>query len=128
MTPTYFALASLDGKVTCLCPALKGKQVVITERKAKRSAKQNNRYFALLTVAANEMGYLRAEDLHEDIARKLIPLPEIIPGVPRRERTPKMNTKEFAAYADRVEMFLRIDLGVDLSDWDAETARIEGFA
>ncbi len=128
MIPTYFGQVSAEGRLILDCPALRGKAIMVTERKAKRSAKQNNFYWALLTVAARELGFTDVQELHDGLAGKLLALPELVPGIPRRRRTPKLNTKEFTDYCERCESFLRVDLGVDLSDWDAETARIEGFA
>ncbi len=126
MVPTYFAKAGPDGRVTALCPVLAGKAVVITERKAKRSTQQNARYFGLLASAAPELGYDSVEELHEGLAMALLPLPPIVPGIPRRRRTPKLNTKEFSLYTDAAERMLR-DMGCDLSEWDRQTAIMEGL-
>ena len=117
--PTYVARVADDGRLATSCPVLAGRLVVIRERKAQRSTQANNRYWALLTVAARELGYDAVDDLHEGLALKLLPLPSVIPGVPRRKRTPKLNTAEFAAYCEAVERFL-IEMGVDLSEWQEE--------
>lgn len=124
MGPFYYAIVRRDGTLSAQCPALAGQTVVIRERKAQRSVQANARYWALLTVAARELGYDDVEELHEGIAQKLLPLPTLADGLPRRRRTPKLNTKEFAEYTDAVERFFRMELNLDLSGWEemAETA------
>jgi hypothetical protein len=126
MVPTYFVTVAADGSLQTRCPALAGKAAVITERKAKRSVSQNSRYWALLTAAGRELGYDDIEELHEGLALKFLRLPPLAPGVDRRRRTPKLNSKDFAEYADACERFLRQDLGCDLSDWDRQTAIMDG--
>lgn len=96
--------------------------ISVAPKKAKRSVQANRRYWSLLTIAARELGYDDIEELHEGIAMKLLPLPTLADGVPRRRRTPKLNTKEFAEYTDAVERFLMMDLGIDLSGWETEAA------
>lgn len=116
MVPTYFARVDDNGRLATTCPVLAGKLVVIRERKAQRSTKQNARYWQLLTIAARQIGYDDIEELHEGIASKLLPLPELVPGIARRRRTPKLNTAEFADYTTAAERLLQ-DMGVDLSEW-----------
>lgn len=117
---TYYARVGPDGRIPVTCPALAGCEVVIRARKAQRSVQANARYWALLTVAARELGYDSVEELHEGIAQRLLPLPELVPGVPRRKRTPTLNTAEFQDYTDAAERFFTIDLGLDLSGWREE--------
>lgn len=119
MTPTYCAKVAPDGRLAVRCDALAGKLVVIRERQARRSQSQNARYWGMLTVAAKELGYDDVDELHEGCAMKFLAQRELAPGLLRRKRTPKLTTAEFCAYADAVERFFRIDLGVDLSEWDA---------
>lgn len=120
MTPTYYGHVRPDGTLALRAPALAGKDVVVRERKAQRSIQANARYWAMLTIAAREIGYETVDELHEGLAMKLLPLPELVPGVPRRRRTPKLNTKAFAEYTDACERFLRVELGVDLHGWEEE--------
>ena len=91
----------------------------------KRSNDANRRYWALLTVAARELGYDDPEELHEGLALKFLALPpKALAGLlPRRRSTKSLNTEEFTAYMDAVERFLIMDLHLDLSDWALEMAR-----
>ena len=90
----------------------------------KRSNQANRRYWALLTVAARELGYDDVEELHEGVAMKFLGVqPDERTGLPRRLRTPKLNTAEFAAYMDTVERFFIVDLHLDLRDWALEMER-----
>lgn len=98
--------------------------VSVMPRKAKRSMQANRRYWALLTVAAEELGYDSVEELHEGIAMHLLRLPELVPGVPRRRRTPSLNSAEFKEYTDAVERFLQMELGVDLTGWEQVEASV----
>lgn len=102
-------------------------EVVVRRYKSKRSLAQNSRYWALLSVGADALWGDRslAEDLHEEIAHLLLALPKCEKtGLRRRMRTPKLNTHEFTVYMDLVTDKL-IELGADLSSWDAETAQME---
>lgn len=116
--PAYYGKADATGKLVVDCPALAGRYVVVRERKAIRSVEANRRYWALLTVAARELGYDDVEELHEGVALKLLPLPSLADGLPRRRRTPRLNTAEFSEYVDAVERFCRMELKLDLTDWD----------
>jgi hypothetical protein len=90
----------------------------------KRTSPQNRRYWALLTVAAHELGYDDPEDLHEGLALKFLGLPpDERTGLARRRRTPKTNTKEFSDYCDAVERYFLNDLHLDLSGWQDEAER-----
>lgn len=126
-SPSYFATVAANGALTARCPALAGCDVVIRERKAQRSTRANSRYWGLLTAGAKELGYDDVEELHEGIALKLLPLPQLVPGIARRRRTPSLNTKEFAEYQDAAERLLR-QMGCDLEEWDEQTAIMEGTA
>lgn len=112
------ALRSLAGKRL---------ELVLREYKSRRSAKQNARYWALLTVGAISLWEDPSlkDDLHEEVAHLLLGLPPCPKtGMRRRKRTPRLNTREFAEYTDRVAMKL-VELGADLSAWDDETERTE---
>lgn len=94
--------------------------ITVAKRKAKRSVQANRRYWALLTVAARELGYDDIEELHEGVAYKLLKQAPLVDGLPRRKRTPALTTAEFADYVEAVERFFRVDLGIDLSGWERE--------
>lgn len=105
-------------------------EIVIRPYKAKRSGAQNRRYWALLTVGARALwgDPSESETLHEEVAHLLLALPVCEKtGLRRRQRTPKLNTQEFGDYMELVAMKL-IELGADLSEWDAESERIERAA
>lgn len=107
---------------------LAGAEAIVTIRKKvnRRSLPQNARYWALLTVAAESLWGDRSlkDALHEEIAHLLLGLPPCPKtGLRRRQRTPKLNTKEFTTYMDQVVDKL-IELGADLSAWDEETRRV----
>lgn len=102
-------------------------EISVRQYKSKRSHAQNARYWALLTVGAISLWEDPSlkDDLHEEIAHLLLGLPPCPKtGLRRRQRTPKLNTAEFTVYMDRVADKL-IELGADLSDWDAETQKVE---
>lgn len=131
------AVVSADGARLILGPderpflvALAGQSVEIRQKREQRTSAQNRRYWALLTVAADSLWGDRSqvEELHEDIAYELLKLPsDARTGGRRRMRTPKLNTKDFGAYMDRVVDKL-IELGADLSEWDDEQRRMEEAA
>ena len=94
--------------------------------KARRSTAQNARYWALLAVAATSLwgDPSDKDNLHEEIAHLLLALPPCPKtGLRRRRATPSLNTREFAEYTDLVADKL-IELGADLSSWDAEAERV----
>lgn len=98
-------------------------EVIVRLRKSKRSLQANARYWAILTCAAESLGWDDVEGLHEALAQKLLALPPCEKtGLPRRMRTPKLNTQEFSAYSDAVIREL-IDLGADLTDWESHAER-----
>lgn len=95
-------------------------------RKSTRTGAQNARYWALLTVAALDLwGDPSLKDtLHEELAHALLGLPPCPKtGFRRRQRTPRLNTRDFARYTDLVADKL-VELGADLSAWDEETTRV----
>lgn len=114
--PVHYALVKRDGTLHTICSLFAGKTVEIRERKSKRSVAANRRYWALLTLAARDLGYDDVEELHEGVALKLLRLPEIVPGVPRRRRTPALNTQEFTEFVDGAERLLT-NMGANLTGW-----------
>lgn len=96
-------------------------------RAFKRTLKQNNRYWALLTVAADSLWEDRSmkDSLHEELAHMYFGLPPCPKtGVRRRRRTPGTDTPEFGQYMDWAVRKLT-DLGADLSKWDEEASKVE---
>jgi hypothetical protein len=116
-------------KLEAAYPRFAGERVELELRawKSKRTSAQNARYWALLTVAALDLwGDPSLKDtLHEELAQLLLGLPPCPKtGLRRRQRTPRLNTKEFARYTDLVADKL-VELGADLSGWDEEITRQE---
>lgn len=104
--------------------------VEVRRHKRKRTGRQNSRYWALLTVGAVSLweDASMTDALHEEIAYLLLKLPDCPKtGLRRRMRTPKLNTEEFGRYMDMVANKL-IELGADLSTWDAEVEKQERAA
>ncbi len=100
--------------------SLKGKfvEVIIRQQRTKRSNQANRRYWALLTVAAKELGYDDPEELHEGVAMKFLRIhDEERGGLMHRRRTPNLDTAEFAEYVNQAERFFVIDLHLDLSEF-----------
>lgn len=110
------AVATFEGQLV---------EVIIRKWKAKRSTRQNSRYWALLTIGAKELGYESAEELHEGVAATVLALPpNERTGFPRRKRTPSLDTQEFGEYMEAVERVL-VKAGANLSGWDREAERME---
>lgn len=108
----------------------KGVEVVVRVAQSLRTSAQNRRYWALITVGADSLWGDRSEKerLHEEVAHLLLGLPACEKtGLRRRMRTPKLNTAEFARYTEDVSHKL-VELGADLSEWDAEEQRMERAA
>jgi hypothetical protein len=104
-------------------------EMIVRKRRTRRSNQANARYWALLTVAAREIGYDDPEDLHEGLALKFLRLTDDEKtGLPRRQRTPKCSTSEFADYTDKCERYFVNDLHLDLTGWSDECDRLQGAA
>jgi hypothetical protein len=122
LTQTRSERARLDRHLRTL--AGQDVELVVRPWKAQRSSAQNRRYWALLTVAAESLGWDGPEGLHEEVAHLLLPLPPCPKtGLRRRRRTPKLQTGEFARYTDDVARVL-VDFGADLSAWDETAERL----
>ena len=106
-------------QVATLLRGLAGRtvQIRIGLHKSPRSVPQNRRYWAMVQVAAESLGFTPA-DLHEAIAWKLLREPDDLRlgTTPRRKHTPKMNTQEFVDFATAAEQLL-MEYGADLSAW-----------
>lgn len=96
--------------------------VKIRAEKRQRTLKQNARHWALMTVAAKSLWEDPSEKdtLHEELAHLYFALPPCPKtGMRRRRRTPDANTKEFAEFHEWCVDKL-IELGADLTEWDAQ--------
>ena len=89
---------------------------VIRKRRTKRSHQANAFYWAaVVTPLAEHLGYER-DELHEVLAMRFLRIEDCpITGVPRRKRTPKTDTAEFADYVERC-IRLAAELGVLVED------------
>lgn len=92
-------------------------QIRIGLHKSPRSIPANKRYWSMVQVGAESLGFTPA-DLHEAIAWKLLREPDDLRlgTTPKRQRTPRMNTQEFVDYSNAAEQLL-IEYGADLSAW-----------
>jgi hypothetical protein len=83
--------------------ALAGKHVELTikKRRTKRTDPQNRFYFGVVVkLLAEHCGYER-DEMHEALAMRFLRIEDCpITGAPRRKRTPKTDTQEFAQYLD----------------------------
>jgi hypothetical protein len=93
---------------------LEGKDVeyVIREKKTTRSTQANRYYFGVVVKLLGEHCGYDADDMHEALAMKFLRIEDCpVTGAPRRKRTPKCDTKEFAEYVDAC-IRLAAELGV----------------
>ena len=93
-------------------------QIRVGLHKSPRSIPANKRYWAMLQVAANSLGYDTTAELHEACAWHLLREPDDqrVGTTPRRQRTPRLNSQEFVDYTDAVQRLL-LEHGADLSAW-----------
>lgn len=70
----------------------------------KRSLQQNNYYWFVMTLVANELGYDSAEEVHE--AMKLLFLMDMTKKLPFVKSTTKLSTAEMSYYMDRVFRYI----------------------
>lgn len=80
--------------------------VKITERKPIRSLSQNDRYWAMLEVLGDYLGYT-SEELHELLKFKYLTHQKEIAGQPIQvtRSTADLTTEEFVEYNNNVERF-----------------------
>ena len=87
-------------------------EVIIRKRKSQRSSQQNRYYFGCVVKLIGEYCGYDTDDMHEALAMKFLRIEDCpITGAPRRKRTPKTNTAEFANYVDQCIRF-GAELGV----------------
>lgn len=95
--------------------SLAGERVTLTVERyhPQRTNRQSRYYFGVVVkLLAEHCGYDDLDEMHETLAMKFLRIDDCpITGVPRRKRTPKTNTKEFAEYLDQC-IRLAAELGV----------------
>lgn len=100
-------VASLEGK---------GVEVIVREHKPHRSSKASRYYFGVVVKLLSDYTGYEPEEMHELLAMKFLRTEDDpITGAPRRLRTPKLNTPEFATYVDQCIRFAA-ELGVVVPD------------
>ena len=97
-----------------------GWAVEIKEHKAKRSAEANRRYWAILAQIAED-GWIEgrrysAEVWHEFAKRRFIGVIDGPGGISIAESSSRLNTKEFADYVQKVEVWAATELGITLTE------------
>lgn len=97
---------------------LAGKRVdvLIRPHREQRTTRQNRYLWGVVyALIAEHCGY-EVDELHEALAMKFLRIEDDpLTGSPRRKRTPKTNTAEFAAYLDQCIRFAA-ELGVVVPD------------
>jgi len=98
--------------------ALAGKhvEIILRKRKTMRTSPQNRFYFGVVVkLLAEHCGYER-DEMHETLAMRFLRIEDCpITGAPRRKRTPKTDTEEFARYLDSC-IRLAAEFGVVIPD------------
>lgn len=111
-------LGSEDDLRAAYLSTLVGKRVdiLIRPHREQRTANQNAYYWsAVVELLAEYCGYEK-DEMHELLALRFLRIEDDpITGSPRRQRTPKTNTAEFAAYLDQCIRFAA-ELGVVVPD------------
>ena len=93
--------------------------VTLTRQTTPRSLSANARYWSLLHVGADALGYDSPTDLHESCAMHLLRIEdEPLLNTPRRRSTRTLDTAAFSQYMDAVARLL-VEYGADLTDWQA---------
>jgi len=120
--PVFLATIDARGRLTYERPIEFGRwlgllsgqrvEVVVRKRRTKRSDRANRFYWsAVVGPLADHLGYEK-DELHEVLAMRFLRIDDCpLTGVPRRKRTPKTNTAEFADYVERC-IRLAAELGV----------------
>lgn len=70
----------------------------------RRSEEQNNYYWAILRIIANETGYEKPDDLHEHFKNEYN----------RGKSTSEITPKEFADYIQKIVIYASGELGITL--------------
>lgn len=104
---------------------LAGKPVEITVRKtrSKRTDLQNRYYFGIVVALLSEATGYEPDEMHELMAMKFLRIEDDpLTGSPRRKRTPKTDTAEFAEYVNQVIRFAAVELGLYIPSSDEVAA------
>jgi hypothetical protein len=120
--PRHFVIRSERQRANaaaCCLEAPEGWEVIIRPHKSKRSLQQNACLWAMLTAAADELGYTPTE-LHELAKAERFGTREVyIPdGSGRSVRiikgsTTKLNVEEMSRYLDWLQVWVTENVGVD---------------
>lgn len=122
VTPIFSAVVDDQGKLSLYHPdvfkrevkKLSGKRVDVSVKVHRETrSTQANRYYwgVVIRLIAEHCGY-EPDEMHEALAFRFLRIEDDpITGSPRRKRTPKTNTKEFAEYVDQCIRF-GAELGV----------------
>lgn len=87
-------------------------ELVVRKEKAQRTSRSNRYYWGVVIHLLSEHTGYDPDEMHEALAFKFLRMEDCpITGAPRRQRTPKMNTAEFARYVDQCIRFAA-ELGV----------------
>ena len=125
-TPTFLGKVDDRGRLALDMPIAYGRHLqslagefiecIVRKRRSKRSDRANAFYWAaVVTPLAEHLGYER-DELHEVLAMRFLRIEDCpVTGSPRRKRTPKADTAEFADYVERC-IRLAAELGVVVED------------
>ena len=124
--PTFLGRVDDRGRLALDMPIAYGRHLqslagqfvecIVRKRRSRRSSQANAFYWAaVVTPLAEHLGYER-DEMHEVMAMRFLRIEDCpATGVPRRKRTPKTDTAEFADYVDRC-IRLAAELGVVVED------------
>lgn len=92
-------------------------EVIVRVKRSQRSRRQNSWYWGcIIPMLAEHCGYT-PDEMHELMAMKFLRIEDCpVTGSPRRQRTPKTNTAEFAEYCEQIRIFAATELGVVIPD------------
>lgn len=96
-------------------------ELIIRPAKDRKRTSQANRYYWGVVIAEvaelSEHGQHDRYILHDALAFKYLRLPDCpLTGSPRRQRTPELDSHEFAVYLDLVKQFVLETWGVVVPD------------
>lgn len=93
--------------------------IEINEYRKKRSLRQNDLYWSVVTIAAKEKGYSK-EELHEIFRSLFIPVQKVEYNgfiFEVRKSTSKMDVKEFSEYLDCVYSHIASE-GIEIPNYE----------
>jgi len=75
--------------------------IKVKQHRANRSDRANRYYFGVVVPMLAEFCGYDKDEMHETLAMKFLRIEDCpLTGAPRRKRTPKCDTQEFADYVD----------------------------